>query len=145
MSSPTHNENGFTLLEVLIALVIFAIGLLSIAGLQVSAISYDSAANQRTAITMLTQGIMEEIMSYPADNSNSTTLNLDPATAYSQTWSQAPFEGTGNSYSLQGGGTFNATVNVTPDTPVTSMTQIQITVTEAQNRTLTMTSYKRMD
>jgi type IV pilus assembly protein PilV len=144
LSSHTYNQNGFTLIEVLIALMIFTFGLLSIAGLQVSAISYDSAANQRTAITMLTQGIMEEIMSYPEDNSNSGTLDLESSVT-DQTWTQAPFDSADNSYTLTGGGTYSASVTVTPDTPVASMSQIEVTVTSTNDRTLTLTSYKRMD
>jgi type IV pilus assembly protein PilV len=116
LSSIAHNKNGFTLIEVLIALMIFAFGLLSIAGLQVNAISYDSAANHRTAITMLTQGIMEEIMAFPDDNS----------------------------YTLTEGHTYSASVIITPDTPVDSMTQIEVTETSENDRTLTLTSFKRM-
>jgi type IV pilus assembly protein PilV len=124
--------------------MIFAFGLLSIAGLQVNAISYDSAANQRTAITMLTQGIMEEIMAFPDDNSNSSILDLE-STAENQAWTQAPFDGDENSYTLTGGGTYSAKVTITPDTPISSMTQIEVTVTSENDRTLTLTSFKRMD
>jgi type IV pilus assembly protein PilV len=147
LNAHTNNENGFSLIEVLIALMIFTFGLLSIAGLQVSAINFDSAANQRTAITMLAQGIMEEIMSYPEDNSNSSILDLETDTDDDgQIWTQAPFDGIDNSYTLQGGGTFTASVSVDSNYLSTNdLSQITVTVTEDSGRTLSLTSYKRMD
>jgi type IV pilus assembly protein PilV len=142
LSSHTHNEKGFTLIEVLIALMIFAIGMISIAGLQVTSISYNSAANQRTTITMLTQGIMEEIMALPRENSNSDVLDLE--TSGTTTWSQAPFDGTGNLYTLTGGGTYSAEIEVAT-TSVNDITQITVTVTGNNENSLSLTSYKRMD
>jgi prepilin-type N-terminal cleavage/methylation domain-containing protein len=43
-----NDDNGFTLIEVLIAMVIFAIGILAIAGMQVSSIQGNHSARLRT-------------------------------------------------------------------------------------------------
>ncbi len=140
-----HSDKGFTLIEILIALFIFAFGLLAIAGLQVSAIQSNSGANQRTAEALLAQGIMEDILSFPRDNSNSTTLDLNPLVTTSQTWKQYPFDGDGNNYTLTAGGTYTAEVTITPDTPVSDMTQIEVVLTEQHGHAISLTSYKRMN
>jgi type IV pilus assembly protein PilV len=44
-------EQGFTLLEVLIAILIFAIGLLALAGLQLQSLRYSHSAGMRTIAT----------------------------------------------------------------------------------------------
>jgi type IV pilus assembly protein PilV len=54
---------GFTLLEVLIALVIVAIGLLGVANLQLTSKRSNYEAVQRTTATMLVQDILERMRS----------------------------------------------------------------------------------
>ena len=64
---------GFTLIELMIALTVFAIGLLSIAGMQVKALEVNSRASSLTVATALAEGILEEI------------LALDTGSAFLQT------------------------------------------------------------
>ena len=144
-SAYSCSEKGFTLIEILMALTIFSFGLLAIAGLQVSAIQSNSGANQKTAEALLAQGIMEDILSFPRDNSNSSSLDLDPSTATSQSWTQYPFDSDDNSYTLIAGGTYTAEVTVTPDTPVSDMTQIEVVLTENNGHSMSLTSFKRMN
>lgn len=84
METIRHNQKGFTLLELLIAISIFAIGLLSIAGMQITAIRTNSSANTLTAGSALAAGVLEEILAWPADeavlkaNSSNVAWDFDP-------------------------------------------------------------------
>lgn len=61
MSQLTGKTGGFTLIEVLITLVIFAIGLLTVAGLQTISKKANYDALQRTTATMLAHDIIERM------------------------------------------------------------------------------------
>lgn len=63
-----NSEGGFTLVEVLIALTIFAIGLLALAGMQVTAIRGNSTSQSLTSATSLAEGTMEWLQSLPAND-----------------------------------------------------------------------------
>lgn len=54
-----RKQTGFTLIEVLITVVVLAIGLLGLAGLQATALSYNSTAYQRSQATSLTYDIID--------------------------------------------------------------------------------------
>lgn len=58
-----HNQSGFTLLEVLLAITIFAIGLLAVAAMQVSAIHGNKLGNEWTQATTLAQKQLEALKS----------------------------------------------------------------------------------
>jgi len=58
-------QDGFTLIEVLIAVTIFAIGLLAIAAMQTSAIRMNSTGNQLTELSTLGIDRLENLMSLP--------------------------------------------------------------------------------
>lgn len=61
------NNKGFTLIEVLVGLVILAIGLLAIAGLQITAIKGNFFSSSLTQATIFAQDKMEWLknISYP--------------------------------------------------------------------------------
>jgi type IV pilus assembly protein PilV len=58
-------QDGFTLIEVLIALTIFSVGLLAIAALQTSAIRMNSTGNRLTELSTLGIDRLENLMSLP--------------------------------------------------------------------------------
>jgi type IV pilus assembly protein PilV len=62
-------QDGFTLIEVLIALTIFAVGLLAVAALQTSAIRMNSTGNRLTELSTLGIDRFEDLMtrSYTTD------------------------------------------------------------------------------
>jgi prepilin-type N-terminal cleavage/methylation domain-containing protein len=69
------DERGFSLIEVMIALAIFSIGILGVASMQILSVNYNSHARRTTEGTSWGVERMERLMTLPyADD------NLDPAT-----------------------------------------------------------------
>jgi type IV pilus assembly protein PilV len=64
-----QKDQGFTLIEVLIAITIFAVGLLAVAAMQTSAITVNSTADQITTRMTWAQDKIEELMALPYTDS----------------------------------------------------------------------------
>jgi len=60
-----QRDGGFTLIEVLVAISIFAVGLLAVGTMQLSAINVNSTANQITTRTTWAQDKLEKLMALP--------------------------------------------------------------------------------
>jgi type IV pilus assembly protein PilV len=101
-----REKKGFTLLEVLITMVIFAIGLLGLASMQVMAIKGNSFGQQMTAASTLAQNQLEEMR-----------RNLGAFTS-----------GENDTVTDQNGVTYTRTWTMTANTPQTSMTTVVLTV-----------------
>lgn len=56
-----RRQNGFTLLEVLVSMVVLALGLLGYAGLQMASIKNSSSAYQRSQATVLASDIIDRM------------------------------------------------------------------------------------
>jgi type IV pilus assembly protein PilV len=54
-------HNGFSLIELLVAVVVFSVGLLAVAGLQTVSKSANFEGLQRTAASQVAQGLLEDI------------------------------------------------------------------------------------
>ena len=63
-STENEGKNGFTLIEVLIAIVILSVGLLGMASLTVGIIKGNKFSNDLSTATTLAQDRMEDIRSY---------------------------------------------------------------------------------
>lgn len=59
------NKRGFTLIEVLVGLVILAIGLLAIAGMQLTSVKGNSFSNNLTQASVLAQDRLEILRNLP--------------------------------------------------------------------------------
>jgi len=68
-----QNRNGFAIIEVLIAMVVFAIGVLGIASLQYRSVHQNRVAYDRTRANALAVAVLEEFKRLPFDDPN-----LDP-------------------------------------------------------------------
>jgi len=79
LHSSTYNKNkdkGFTLIEILIAMSIFAIGFLAVASLQISAGKNNRTATEITAAVNLASDQMERLINLASGHSD---LDPDPA------------------------------------------------------------------
>jgi prepilin-type N-terminal cleavage/methylation domain-containing protein len=63
-----NNSNGFTLLEVMIALAIFSIGILALANLQIQSTNQNSSARKYTDAVAAAQQQIELLMGVPFTN-----------------------------------------------------------------------------
>ncbi len=69
--------SGFTLLEVMIALVIFSVGLLGLAGLQARGLQSNTVAQFRTQAVILAYDMADRLRANPAGVANGRYDNLD--------------------------------------------------------------------
>lgn len=106
-----NNQKGFTLIETLMAMAIFAIGILALAGLQVTYIGGNASAQLQTEATALGAQVIEYLKSLPFD-----AAELDPAANPHQ-----PPAG--------GSGPYDVQWTVAGDTPVNNAKTIDVTVT----------------
>lgn len=138
MTSMRPNQQGFTLLELLIAISIFAIGLLSIAGMQITAIRTNSSANTLTAGSALAAGILEEILAWPADETKVKNLSTDIAWDFDATASTAYTK------FINGSGQYTATYSVTPNyNGNADLSRITVVVT-GNGRSSSVIGFKRV-
>ena len=96
MPASKNTQAGFTLVELLVAVVILAVGLLGLVQLQVTAIKTNSQSMTSTASKALAQKVVEEFAALAAD---------DPIFVDGQA-------GTWGTYTEQGGGTYTVTYSI---------------------------------
>jgi type IV pilus assembly protein PilV len=78
----SENKNGFTLIEVLMAMVVLSIGILAISMMQIKAIEGNSEAYSRSVANNVGTTVIEELKRLPFDDSNlSAGFNLDAGKA----------------------------------------------------------------
>lgn len=90
-------EDGFTLIEVLIAVVLVGIGLLAVAGLQTTAMRGNSFARETTVATQLAEEMVERIRVnalttpelYDGINTAGACGGVNPALGDCQQWAAA--------------------------------------------------------
>jgi len=76
-----HGKRGFTLIETLIAMAIFSIGILAVGSMQISAINNNASARMRTEATILASETVEMLMSL--NDYNDPLLDTDTQSAAS--------------------------------------------------------------
>jgi prepilin-type N-terminal cleavage/methylation domain-containing protein len=118
--------SGFSLLELLIAIAILAIGLLAAATMQGVAMNANSYANRISVGTMVGQQVAEDLCSLKITD---PLLHTAVANAtYNRLFDPATMASTAGAVLMPGTGTFSAQFDVAPDTPRTGTTQITVRV-----------------
>ena len=106
-----NNKNqGYTLIEVLIAMAIFALGFLALATIQIKSITQNASAKMYTEATTMAVESLERLISLPYDHSDLNQGN--------------------NPHRLTSGG-YTIEWNIQNDTPVTATKTIVVKVTAA--------------
>ena len=145
-TAKNDRQRGFTILELLVALSLLAIGLLATASMQGIAMNANSIANRLSVAASLGQQVAEDFLSRkiadPVLNTASVdlTYDLDPLSA-------------ATSITIPGAGTYDARYSITPNAVVdgasqTGTTQIDVsiryTVKDGSTKVVTYTTYKRV-
>lgn len=140
MKIKLSDQTGFTLLEVLVAIVILSIGLLGMAQTQIATIRTNSQSNTMLAASSLAQATMEDI------------LAMDGSDAIFQT-EQAAYAAWGGVENVPGSGSYQVFYKADVDYDgVPNVTRIDIKVESTavvqtgsgmKTRTITMTTFKR--
>ena len=115
----SQKDQGFTLIEVLIAITIFAVGLLAVAAMQISAINVNSTAGQITTRITWAQDKLEELMALPYSDPWIEDLGDPPSGTDSD--GNAHQETTSDGYTISW--------TVTDNTPISSTKLITVAVT----------------
>ncbi len=135
-----RSEAGFTLLELLVAITILAVGLIATVSMQTTAIRGNSFAQRTTSASAVARAAMDELISRPGSDVFFNTVQLAGSTH------DLDLQTVATSQTVQGI-VFSATIAVTPNatvngSPITNLTQIDLTVT-GLDRTITLTELKR--
>lgn len=73
-------QAGMTLIEVLVALVVFSIGALGVAMLQLNALKHTDSAMRSTQVSFIAQDLLERIRANPEANYGLSSLSQAPTT-----------------------------------------------------------------
>lgn len=126
------DQCGFTLIEIMIAMTVFAIGILAVGTMQISAVKGNSYASGLTEAIAVAQNQMEQLMSLDdndsklKDTDNDGVAGLNDASAGSSDGMVASYTGpTGISY--------NIFWNIAVNSIVTNAKQIRVIVQWRQN------------
>ena len=133
-----NNEKGFSLIEILIAITIFAIGMLAVGKMQITAIKGNYFANDLTEATTLAQDRMEKLIGLPY----SDPLNFDnDVDGTNQDLDNDGVDDSGNNFGLDDANTttadqsdtvdgrYNIFWNIATDHPIDNTKEIRVIVT----------------
>lgn len=127
------NEKGLTLIEVLVTMVVLAVGLLAMAQLQVSAINGNVASNNLTVASTLAHDKLEELkglaLDQPAladtDSSNNTSLSNPVSDALDHQDANNPIDSGGGT---TGARSYTRVWNVANNSPLSGSKTVAVAV-----------------
>lgn len=121
-----YDEKGFTLIEILIAITIFAVGMLAVASMQISGIQGNGTARAVTGASTWAADRIERIMALPYDHADLNAGGHGAITPDAQ-------------------GRYTLSWQVTDNVPINNVKMIAVTVTwqdRGASRNLTYNYYK---
>ena len=120
MRQRQRSQAGFSLVELLVAILILAVGLLGLAELQVSTMKANAQGDSIMVANHLAQKVIEEISAAPGNDPRLVT------TVTAQTWTGSPF-------TVAGAGAYNVTYDVASNHGgVTGLSQVTVHVASAE-------------
>lgn len=131
LNHPLHNRRGFTLVEMLVAILLMSIGVIATLSMVSTAMNANSHANRLTTKTSLAQQMMEDLLSQkelPVPATNAVyNLNLT---------------GSNNDLSAEGAGTYHATYSTRQSSPSMIRIDVQVTSVPDDSRPFRSTAYR---
>ena len=119
MPATKNSQSGFSLIELLVAVMILAVGLLGLAELQITAIKANSQSDSISVANALAQKAAEDVAAMSANNP------IFSSAVTGATWDGSPFD-------IDGAGVYNVTYDVVPNyQTVTGLSQVTIHVRSA--------------
>jgi len=134
MKNQLMDDSGFTLVELLIAIFILAVGLMGTASLMASGIGGNRLASMVTVESGIARSVMDEFMARDAGDTVFNTTVTDIVYDLDSS--------SGATTRAVQGITYSATYSIATNNPVTGMVRLDISITGG-GRTLSMTSFKR--
>jgi type IV pilus assembly protein PilV len=120
------DERGFTLIEVLIAMALFAVGMLATISMEVSAVQTNKLARNSREAGTIAADLLERLNSLPYDDANYLAAGTyDPAKHELREGQSSAAVGANLKPDI---GTYNFVYNVTKDTMIPNTKTITITV-----------------
>ena len=118
------DEKGFSLIEILIAITVFAIGILAVGKMQITSIKGNSFANELTSATILAQDKTEELISLPYDTDLLKDSDTDGKAGLDDTNAAADHNDPNNPVNDR----YNIFWNIATDYPINNTKKIRIIV-----------------
>ena len=146
LNSYCPGQKGFTIIEVMIALVILAVGLLSVASLQMNAIKGNYLSDNITSALTLAEDKMEELLGLDYDNAELQDLfegNNDDLGIIESGWIDKE-EININESGKVNAGHFRRIWNIADNMPIENNKTIKVIVTwDNDQHQVSLTSVKR--
>ncbi len=133
MIKSLKKQNGFSLLEVLIALVILAIGLLAVAQMQITAIKGNAYGSGMTNASSLASNTLERLMALPYTNAALTPTGAPPDAPLTTGSTLDPLVAVEGGVNNEG---YTRVYWVEDDTPSIGMKQITVRVVWADSNNI---------
>ena len=139
-SNSRASDSGFTLIEVMMALAILGVGLLSIAVAQITAIKVASKSKNLQQAMFLAREQLDDLDALPPGSAVLQTAATTPDPLNPIQVGSDPMDGT----------RFNRQMVVVPNSPSTNLAQVTVTVVWANsglsgNNQVSLTGIKRMN
>ena len=125
------NEGGSSLVELLVAVTVFAIGLLAVAGMQLTALRGNASAQQVSVASGLAEGVLEEVLAWPEDDPRLAT------DAVEQEWLLAAATPVAGNYRAL------YAIDADYDRPKLTRVEVRVEALNAPARPVTLVAFKR--